>query len=106
MRLQTEPPLRMLQAVIQREPRIRFADGAIHGLEKEPLEVERLKLLRFRARLRKNELQFMSGLDHQFRSRFRADTDPIDARRWKQSPIRFDSYFKTAPMELIDERLK
>lgn len=95
----------MLEAVVQGKLCVLIPRRSIHRLQKEPLEIEPFELLRFRAGLRKNELQFVAGFDHEFSAGLRADTDPIDTRRRKESPVRFDRDFKAAPVKLIDERL-
>src|SRR4051794_12859272 len=60
VRLQRQPPLRMLQAVRQRQPGVALALGAVHRLQDEMPKIESLVLLRFSARLRKDQLQLVA----------------------------------------------
>ena len=61
MSLQTETPLWMPQAVVNRSAGVALKRGAIHRLEEELLEVEAGELLRHCAWLRVYQLQFIAG---------------------------------------------
>src|SRR5271157_4623704 len=61
MRLQTELPAGMLQAVTQCQLCILFAFSAVHWLKKEVLKIKLLVQFRACTVLRENEFEFMSG---------------------------------------------
>ena len=71
--LQTQPPLRMTHAIRDGRLQMLLTIGAIHGLQKEMLEVQLLELLWHRTGLRKDQLQFRPAGQHQRRAGFRAD---------------------------------
>ena len=56
MDLQAEPPLRVRQAVLDRQRRVLVPLRAVHGLEQEPVEAEVLERLGRGARLGVNQL--------------------------------------------------
>src|SRR5664279_2822688 len=64
MRLDTQPPARMLQAVPDRERGVPLAVGAIHRLQEEVREVERLEPLRRRGLLRVDQLELVAPAQH------------------------------------------
>ena len=51
----------MFQAILERERRVQFAGGPVHGLQEEMPEGQLLKLFRFRAGLRVNQLQLVAA---------------------------------------------
>src|SRR5215469_2398781 len=83
VRLQAEPPLRMLQAIAQGEFGVFLAARAIHRLQEEVLKVQVLEALRLRAFLWKDELQFLARVQNERRARLGAHANPVDAGRRK-----------------------
>src|SRR5262245_27141458 len=79
--LQAQPPLRVLQAVTNRQLRVPFHVRAVHRLQEEVAEVVPLELPRVRAGLGEDELQFVPGPEHQLGPGLGADADPVDPLR-------------------------
>lgn len=96
MRLHAQSPLRMLQAVFDREVRILLAVGAIHRLQVKVSEVQPVVLAGLGFRLRVDQLQFITGNNDQFGTGFGADTDPVDAGGDGSGSVRFDGNFESA----------
>src|ERR1700754_4845204 len=79
VRLQAEPPLRMAQTIIDGARGV-FGDfGAVHRLQREPLEGEIGKILRRGIFLRIDQLQLVAFSQDQSGARFGADADPVHA---------------------------
>ena len=76
VRLQTQPPLRMVHAIAHREVCIHGALRPIHGLEIEVLEVEMLEAVRRESGLGEHQLQLVSVLEC-----LRPDEDGADRRK-------------------------
>src|SRR5262249_3062102 len=79
VRLQRQAPARMREAVVDGALRVGLALRAVHGLQEEMVEGERLEALGPRERLRVHELQLVAALEGEGRVRFRAHADPVDA---------------------------
>ena len=78
MGLQAQPPLRMRQAVLDRQPGVLLAVGAVHRLQQQVREVQVLEPLRRRAVLRIDQLQFVAAGQRSGRAGLRADADPVE----------------------------
>jgi len=104
MRLQTQPPIWMLHAVLHRQVRIQNAIRPIHWLQKEVLERQIFQSRRIEPLLRKYQLQFASRSLKKRRTSLGANAKPIDPLRRNYSPVRFHRNLKTAGMECVNQR--
>src|SRR5215469_854521 len=102
MGLNTEPPYWMIQAIPNRQLRVRLAVRAVHGLEEEMLERKRFVLRGITTRLGKNQLEFVAGVLAEPRSRLGAYTNPIQPRRGNDSSVGLHGDLKTAFVQLPD----
>src|ERR1700704_6170389 len=95
VRLQAEPPLRMAQAVVDRARGVLDHVRPVHRLQREALEGEVDKGLRRRIFLRIDQLELMTLPDHEVRTGFRADADPIHSRGRLDRAVGLDADFET-----------
>ena len=102
--LQTQSPLGMIKAVAQSECAIRCLLGAIHRLQEEVLERERLEGSRVGARLGKDQFQLVAARLYQGGAGFGAYTEPVHSRRRRDRSIGFDGDLKAPAVERVDER--
>src|SRR4051812_26499435 len=82
VRLQTQSPSRMLEAISHRRSRILCAPRTIHRLKEELLERERFEFARIEIRLRIDELELVAVSKNELGARFGAHADPVDPR-WR-----------------------
>ena len=61
MRLQAEPPARVIEAIAERCFRVGVSVRPVHRLQEEMAESKRLKCRRFGVTLRINQFQLVSG---------------------------------------------
>src|SRR4051794_19484836 len=87
VRLQTKLPLRMSEAVLEREPRIAREFRPIHWLQVEVVKCVPLEVLRLSLCLRVNELQFIAAPESRYGAGLRADADPVNANRWFERAV-------------------
>src|SRR3954462_7490417 len=73
VRLQAEPPLRMMQAVVDRAHGVFDNVRSVHRLQREPFEIKTDKAFRRGVRLRIDQLEFMPPAYHEVGAGFRAD---------------------------------
>src|SRR5947207_15260139 len=83
VRLQTQPPLRMTQTIIDRARGILEDVRSVHRLKRKAFEREADKGLGLGFGLRINQLEFMTAPYHQFGAGFRADANPVHPVRRK-----------------------
>jgi hypothetical protein len=90
VRLQAEPPERMLKAVLCGQPSVFFPIGPVLRLQKKLLEVEVLKIPRAQTILRIYELQLVSRSLNKCSVGFGTDADPVKFSRCYERSVRFD----------------
>ena len=78
----------MLQAILERERGVQFAIGPIHGLQEEMPEGQMLKLFRFRAGLRVNQLQLIAAALLEPCAGLWTDANPIETCRSRDGSTR------------------
>src|SRR3954452_1252778 len=78
--LETELPLRVREAVLERELGVAGEVRPVHRLEVELSKVVCFEAVRLSIRLRIDELQFAPVSQDRLRAGLRADADPVDAR--------------------------
>src|SRR3954447_26245719 len=103
MRLQAQPPLRMVQAIPNRRFGIRNTVRSVHRLEIETVELERGVTLRRAVLLREYELQLVAFRGDHVAVRFRADANPIDPLRWDNRAIGFNADFEPLLVQRTDQ---
>src|SRR5712692_1158129 len=105
VRLETEPPLGMREAVAHSQRRVARALGPVHRLEEEVAEVEPDIALGLGAPLREYELELVAASHHELGAGLGADADPVDPRRDQTSAVRLDGHFEAPAVHPDDERL-
>src|ERR1700688_529926 len=95
----------MLQAIAQRQTRVRFPRGTIHRLEKEILEIEVLIHFRRRTNLWEDKFEFMPGSKLEFGLCFGTNADPVDVSACRLGSVGLNRNLKTNPMKGIDQGL-
>lgn len=104
MGLQTETPLRVPQAVVDRGARIALDLWSIHRLQQKLLEVEAGEFLRHRARLRVNELQLVAGELLEGGTRLGAHAEPVNSRWRDHCAVGLDRDLEPALLQRVNER--
>jgi hypothetical protein len=105
MGLQTQLPLWMLLAKIDRQPGIAFQFGAVHRLHEKMMKRQGFIFGKVLASLRDHDLQLTAGARLQHGTHFWADASPVHAGRHWQGAIGFKRNFKTGRMHAIKQRL-
>jgi len=90
MRLQAETPLRIFQAISDGRLDIGSLRRTIHRLEQKMVKGQFGIGWGQGARLGVDEFEFITAVQQERRTRFRADTEPIDAGRAQDRAIGFD----------------
>jgi len=103
--LKAQPPLRMLEAIVHCQRRMRPYPRAGQGLQEKVPEIEIEIGFRIDSILREQEFQFISGPYGESGARFRADAHPVNAGRHRQSPVRLYCNLETSVVEGSDEWL-
>ena len=93
----------MIQAILDRTPRVCGSVCVIHRLQQEVVEGEVRELLRQRVVLRIDQLQFVALLDHQFARGLRADADPVDAGGRRDRAVGLDRDLEAAIVQRANE---
>src|SRR5262249_44065235 len=100
--LKAEPPLRMLQAVVEGEFGVSLSQEAVHGLQIETRKLEGFEDVRLGALLREHKFQLISGPEHQIGPCLRADTRPVDPPWWEPGSVRLDRDLEPLGVERFD----
>ena len=95
--------LRMAQAVVDRARGVLDHVRAVHRLQREALEGETGEILRRRAGLRIDQLQFVAAPHHELGAGFRADADPVHAVGRLDRAVGLDADREAARMQRVDE---
>ena len=103
MRLQAYSPLGIFQAILEGEPGILFAEGAIHGLEVKHVETESVEHFGHRAGLGEDQFEFVSGKLEELRSCFGAYAHPVNARRGGNGAVGLNGHFKSSLVQGLDQ---
>src|SRR5262245_9625031 len=90
MSLQRKAPLWVAETVLDGRRSVTVALGSVHRLEEEVFELHLAKVLRRSIRLRIDQLELVTPLDHQGCVSFRADTDPVDSVGDRDGAVGFD----------------
>ena len=81
MRLQAQAPARMIETIVKRGLKCSGSRRAVHGLQKEMAEGERLECARVGTRLRIDELQLVAASLFEPRAGLGTDADPVETAR-------------------------
>ena len=87
MGLNAQAPTRVAQTIVDSQLGVALRFGTIHRLQKEMPEIELLKFLGRGVLLRINELELAAGDLHEGGARLWTDTDPVERRRRRTSPV-------------------
>ena len=104
MRLQAQAPTRVRQTIAQRGLRVGIAAGAIHRLQKEVTEGERLEGGRINAGLRVDQLELVAGVLFELCAGLGADADPVETGRRGDSAVGFNGNLKATCVKSVDKR--
>src|SRR6266404_59959 len=104
VRLQAEPPLRVVQAILNRARSIFDHVGPVHRLQRKAFKLKIGERLRHRGRLRINQLELMAAAYSQLRAGFRADANPVHAVGRVDCAVGFDADGKAARVQRLDQR--
>src|SRR3982750_1422927 len=103
MRLQAEPPARMLETILQRLRGVGLALRSVHRLEKVMPKLEMLVPGRLASHLGKHQLELVPTPHHQLGASLGAHTEPVDATGRLDRSIGFDCDFEPSPVEGLDQ---
>src|SRR5262245_31482893 len=103
MRLQAQPPARMIEAISDRRHSIGDKLFAIHRLQIKMREIEAREILWPNPLLRKNQLELGAGSGNERRVCFWADTNPVEPFGGHQRAIGLDRGFESARMDRTDQ---
>src|SRR3984893_13949147 len=104
VRLHAEPPLRMAQAIVDCTGGVLDHVRAVHRLQRKPLKGKAEVILRRRACLRIDQLQFVTPAYHEIGAGFRADANPVHALGRRDGAVRLDADLEAARMQRLDQR--
>jgi uncharacterized membrane protein len=96
VRLDTQSPLRVLQAVVDRKLRITRNVGSVHRLQEEMFEFELCELFRPSVFLRVNQFELTARGLHEWRAGLGTNADPIEGRRCGARSVGLDSDVEAA----------
>ena len=99
VRLEAEPPARVLLTVSYSRASIVSQRGTIHRLQEKVVERQTFETLWLGPFLWIDKLQLISVAKHQIGACLRTDTDPIDASRWKPRAVGLDGDLEAALVE-------
>ena len=105
MGLETESPLRVLQAVFSRQSHVFFSVLAIHWLQIEVSKLQAFVRTRVTPELWKYKLQFVARLHDAFSLHLGTHRQPVNARGRFQSPVGLNGHFEPQQMKFINELL-
>src|SRR5205823_7557805 len=103
VRLEAQPPTRVLLTVSDGRARIVSQRGTIHGLQKKLVECQILETLRLRPFLWIDKLQLISVYKRQIGACLRTHTNPINAPWWKPRAVGLDRDLKPERVESRDQ---
>ena len=104
MKLDAQCPTGVPEAVFQRQARVGFPVRPVHRLQEEGAKEEVFEGFRRNSALRKDQLQFIPGLEEEFGTGLRADANPIDPGGRNPGAIRLDGDFRATGVEGMNER--
>jgi len=93
----------MLKTMADRELGVALPLRTIHRLQKEVAKVKVREAFRFRSLLGKDQLEFVTSVQSEFRPSFGTDADPIDTRRRQQRAVGFERHGEAAIVQSGDE---
>ena len=93
----------MPEAIVYRQRRMRLYPRAVQGLQEKVTEIEITIVFRIDPILREQEFQLVSGPHEEPGAGFRADADPVNAGRHRQSPVCLHCNLETRVVEGGDE---
>src|SRR6185437_7510145 len=103
--LETQPPLRMRQAIADRCRGVRRPLRIVHRLQEEAGEGEAGVTLRLGAGLRVDQLEFIAVRLDEIRAGLRADAYPVDALRRGERAVGLDPDLEAACVQRGDGRV-
>jgi hypothetical protein len=105
VRLHAQTPARVSHAILDCQAGILVCTIAVHRLEEEMIEIERLEFLRRRPGLGVHELELIALPLNQLRPGLRADADPVYGIGGGPRPIGLDGHVEALLMKALYERL-